>query len=363
MKIAFWHFYTFRMLRGIETLVVSLANALARQNAEVSLITARPTIRPLVLPDPLVKVHAYPTGSYFEHRTIVPFYVYHCLRHRYDHVVVFFADFGEGPAWRIVNQFVDLPLTLYLCYPYSSVPHRYRSFLRWGWDQKARHILADASWIAREANELFRRPVSVVPVGTDPERFQPNSSRRDALRRQWGYADSDVVLLNVSALDRRKGTWRVLQTMGRLRDHFPNLRYFILGQGEDEPELRKTVDGLGLNGIVTFGGVTRQLEAYYNMADIFVMLPDAEGNSVACQEAMSCALPVVASNTEGFVESVPGEAGLLVDPNHPERIDEALTRLVCDASLRATRGCAGRNHVLANYSWDRIAERFLAILT
>src|SRR5438876_78704 len=118
MKIAFWHFYTFRMLRGIETLVVSLANALVRQKAEVSLITARPTVRPLVTPHPSVKVYAYPTGPYFEHRAIVPFYVYHFLRHRYDHVVVFFADFGEAAAWRIFKRVVDLPLTLYLCYPY-----------------------------------------------------------------------------------------------------------------------------------------------------------------------------------------------------------------------------------------------------
>ena len=83
-------------------------------------------------------------------------------------------------------------------------PHRYRSFLRWGWHQKARHILADAGWIAREAHELFRRPVGVVPVGTDPERFRPDAARRDGLRKQWGFADTDVVLLNVSTLERRK---------------------------------------------------------------------------------------------------------------------------------------------------------------
>jgi phosphatidylinositol alpha-1,6-mannosyltransferase len=254
-------------------------------------------------------------------------------------------------------------LTLYLCYPYSAVPHRYRSFLRRGWHHKARHVLADGEWIAREAEALFHRPVPVVPVGTDPERFQPDTAQRDTMRKQWGFADSDVVLLNVSALERRKGTWRVIQAMGRLRDHLPNLRYFILGQGEDEPELRKTVEAQGLSEIVTFGGVTHQLEAYYNMADIFVMLPDAEGNSVACHEAMSCGLPVVVSNSGGFVESVPVEAGFRVDPNRPESTDDALRHLVHHPELRADMGRAGRSHVLANYTWDRIAERFLAAVS
>jgi len=45
MRVAFWHFYTFRMHRGIETLVVSLANALAQKAIEVSIVTAKPTIQ------------------------------------------------------------------------------------------------------------------------------------------------------------------------------------------------------------------------------------------------------------------------------------------------------------------------------
>ncbi len=362
MKIAFWHFHTLRMLRGIETLTISLANALARRNIEVSLITAKPMIRPLVRPDPRVSVYSYPTGRYFEHQTIVPFYVYHLLRHKYDHVVVFFADFGEATTWRIVSPLVDVPLSLYLCYPYSGVPHRYHSFVRWGWGQTARHILADADWIAKEAQELFHRPIPVVPVGTDPQRFRQDPARRKALRQEWGFGDHELVLLNVSALEPRKGTWRVIQALGRLRGRIPNLRYFILGKGDDERELRKMANDLQLNGIVTFGGVTSELEGYYNMADIFVMLPDGEGNSVACHEAMSCALPVIVSHSGGFVESVPPEAGALVDLRHPERIDEALARLACNGDLRAAMGATGRKHVLANYTWDHAADRFLEVV-
>jgi glycosyltransferase involved in cell wall biosynthesis len=313
-------------------------------------------------PDPAVRVHAYPAGRYFQHRAIVPFYVYHFLRHHYDRVVVFFADFGEGAAWRALKGLVDLPLTLYLCYPFSAVPHRYHSFLRRGWGRDASHILADADWIAREAEELFLRPVGVVPVGTDPRRFRPDPERRRALRRQRGFADTDVVLLNVSSLERRKGTWRGVQAAGRLRRAFPGLRYVILGQGEDEPGLRRTVSDLGLDGVVTFDGVTSRLEDYYNLADFFVMLPDAEGNSVACHEAMSSALPVVVSNAGGFAESVPPGAGFLVDPDQPDQVDGALARLLRDPGLRADAGRAGRDHVLAHYTWDRVAERFMGMV-
>lgn len=359
MRIAFWHFYTFRLLRGIETLIVSLANALVRTGVDVSIVSASPTTKPLVSPDPRIRIHAYPTPAYYSHQFITPFYVHHFLSHRYDHVVAFFADFGEGTALRIVNRFRDIPLTLYLCYPYSAAPHRYRSFHALGWEQKATLILADATWIARDAEQFFHRPVGVVPVGTDPERFRVNSLLRDRSRKQWGINESDIVLLNVSSLEPRKGVRRVIQSVSRLVARFPQLRYLVLGEGEQERELRRMVAELSLDDVVMFAGTTSELEAYYNAADIFVMLTDDEGNSIACHEAMSSGLPVVVSDTGGFIESVPASAGFRVSPDDSGKVDDALTRLITNPLLRQSMGQAGRAHILSNYSWERAAETFL----
>jgi glycosyltransferase involved in cell wall biosynthesis len=359
VRIAFWHFYTFRLLRGIETLILSLGNALVKTGVDVSIVTASPTTRPLVSPDPRINIHAYPTPEYYSHQFITPFYVHHFLRHRYDHVIAFFSDFGEGSALRILNRFRDIPLTLYLCYPYSAAPHRYSSFRTRRWEQKATVILADATWIAQEAEQLFRRPVGVVPVGTDPERFRANPLLRHRSRKQWGIKENDLVILNVSSLEPRKGVRRVIQAMSRLIVRFPQLRYLILGEGEQELELRRMVQELQLDHVVVFAGTTSELETYYNAADIFVMLTDDEGNSIACHEAMSSGLPVLVSDTGGFIESVPSTAGFLVAPDDTDKIDNALTQLIESPLLRQSMGEAGRAHILDNYSWDKTAERFL----
>jgi glycosyltransferase involved in cell wall biosynthesis len=359
VKIAFWHFHTFRLLRGIESLIVGLSNALVNRGVDVSIVTAGATTPSLTAPDSRVKIYAYPTPRYYSHQFIVPFYVNHFLLHGYDHVVAFFADFGEGSALRIINTFRHLPLTLYLCYPYSAAPHRYYSFRNQNWELKARNIFADAVWIAEEAERFFGRSVAVVPVGTDPDRFVPNSDMRRQSRKHWGFSDSEVVLLNVSSLERRKGIHRVVQTMSRLRRRFPQLRYFVLGEGEEKPELVKLVDELSLNEVVMFAGTTSELEAAYNMADVLLMLPNDEGNSVACHEAMSTGLPVVVSDTGGFIESVPAMAGFRVNPDDPSEIDDALSRLITDPLLRQTMGQAGRSHIQHDYSWDRTAEKFL----
>lgn len=359
MKIAFWHFYTFRLLRGIETLILSLANALVKTGADVSIVSASPTTTPLVSPDPRVNIYAFPTPDYYSHQFITPFYVHHFLKHRYDHVVAFFADFGEGSTLRILDRFRDIPLTLYLCYPYAAAPHRYSSFRALGWERKAGVILADAKWIAQEAEQFFHRAVGVVPVGTDPERFRVNTLLRERSRKQWHMNESDVVVLNVSSLEPRKGVGRVIQAMWRLAPRFAHLRYLILGKGEQEPELRRMVKELQLDDVVIFAGTTSELEAYYNAADIFVMLTDDEGNSIACHEAMSSRLPVVVSDTGGFIESVPATAGFRVNPDDTQSIDDALCRLITNPDLRRSMGQAGRDHILDNYSWEKTANRFL----
>jgi glycosyltransferase involved in cell wall biosynthesis len=363
MRIAFLYYYTYRLPRGVETLIASLANALARRGVEVAIVTARPTLEPLVPPDPAVRVYAYPTVRYFEHVCIVPYFVWNLLRHPYDRVVVFYGDFGEGLAWRILRMLRRAPpLVLYLCSPYSAVPHRYRTFLELGWGEQAHSILADAGWVAREAEELFRRPVAVVPVATDPRQFRPDAALRKETRLRLGYSDSEVVLLNVSALEPRKGVTRVIEAMARLKDRFPHLRYYILGKGDEEAGLRRQVEQEGLHGRVAFGGVTADLEAYYNMADIFVMLPDSEANSVACHEAMSSGLPVVVSRKEGFLDSVSSGAGLLVDPEQPQEVDAALGRLIASAELRASMGREGRASILASGNWSHRARQFLEIV-
>jgi glycosyltransferase involved in cell wall biosynthesis len=362
LNVTFWHFYTLSLLRGIETLIVGLSNALARRGAEVSIVTSGQTVRPLIEPDPKIKIYAYPACRYYGHYSIVPFYVSHFLRHKSDHVIAFFADFGESVTWRIMNRLRSPPLSLYLCYPYSAVPHRYHSFMRLGWHKSAKHVLADARWIAAEAEQLFGRPVPVVPVGTDPQRFQPNIGMRVHTRQQLGFTEGDLVALSVSALEPRKGPRRVVDALRRLHPRFPNLRYLMLGAGEDEAALRKMVSDARLERHVIFGGTSSELERYYNAADVFVMLPDSEGNSIACHEAMSSGLPVVVSNTGGFLETVPADAGLLVDPDDRASIDSALARLIANGSLRESMGRAGREHILRNYTWDHSAAQLLEIL-
>src|SRR5579871_6260556 len=148
-RIAFVHFYTFRLLRGIETHTINLANALVEVGVDVSILTAKRSFDPPIIPDPRIHVHEFNLPRYFERHFIAPQYLLILLRKRFDYVIVFFADFGEALAWNMAKLFVRRTrLLVYLCYPYAAAPHRYRSLQSSGLLRDASVVLALTQHVA-----------------------------------------------------------------------------------------------------------------------------------------------------------------------------------------------------------------------
>jgi glycosyltransferase involved in cell wall biosynthesis len=361
VKIAFLHFWTLRLPRGVETLTLSLANALAAQEHAVAILCAKRTREPLVAPAPNVRVREFPTFRYYETKTIVPFYAWALAQGRYDVVVTFFADFGEGRAFQLAASFTKFKHVLYLTFPYASAPHRYHAYKKFSWDKRADILLADAAYTAADGEKFFRRPVAVLPSGTDTERFKPDAAKRGAMRARLGFRDDDVVLLNVSALERRKGTWRVIETLPQIRAQCPRVRYLIMGEGTERANLEQRAAALGVRDAIVFGGTTSDLAGYYNAADIFVMLSDEEAGSVALLEAMASGLPVVVSDNGGFREIVNASNGVAVNIADTQAIAASLIGLVRGASQRVALGMAARAHVRDHFAWNALATRFSSL--
>ncbi len=345
------------MRRGVETLVQSLANELAKRDVQVSVLTASQTQVPLVPLSSQVHVKQFPTFRFYEFATIAPFYALDLIQNRYDVVIVFFADFGEGRALSLTSRRTAPRMFLYLTFPYESAPHRYHAYQRWNWGNRAKRILADAEYTARRGEEFFKRKIEVLPSGTDTNRFKPDEQKRIAFRKQLGFSDDDIVLLNVAALEERKGASRVIEALPQIKTSLPNIRYLILGDGPQKAQLQKRASELELDRNVIFAGTTAELSPYYNAADIFVMLPDSEAGSLACLEAMASGLPVVVSSSGGFAEVVDERVGWMVNKDDRTEIVEKIQVLAHNHTLRCDLGQAGRQRVIEKFSWERIGEQ------
>ena len=86
-----------------------------------------------------------------------------------------------------------------------------------------------------------------------------------------------------------------------------------------------------------------------------------ESFGMVLTRAFACAVPVVASDIDGYRDVMTDETGLLVPPGEPAALAEAVVRLLEDEALRRRLGAAARVVAVERYSWSSIAERLAEV--
>ena len=151
----------------------------------------------------------------------------------------------------------------------------------------------------------------------------------------------------------------VIRALAVLRREQPNVRYVIVGDGEERTRLMALARDLGVQDAVLFLGYQPAglLPDYYRLCDVFAMpnreLPDGdtEGLGLVFLEAGACCKPVIGGRAGGAVNAVAhGRTGYLVEPNGPDDVTARLKELLADPALRREMGAAGRRHAVANFS-------------
>jgi len=219
-------------------------------------------------------------------------------------------------------------------------------------------------------------PTTLVPPGVDHERFRPLSAdQRASTRVDLGLDPDGLVVVSVSRLVPRKGMDALVTAAHRLAPSHPGLAVAIAGRGRDRARLERLVSSLGAP--VRFLGAVPddRLPAVYGCGDVFAMPCrerwgglDQEGFGIVFLEAAACGLAQVAGASGGAGDAVvDGETGFVVtEPGKPERVADALDRLLTDGDLRRRMGESARQRALKEFSYDLLAsqlERVLAGLT
>ncbi len=197
-----------------------------------------------------------------------------------------------------------------------------------------------------------RSRVSIVPCGVDATAFSPDGP---ALPR-----DDRARLVSIGRLVRRKGVDEVVTALARL----PGAELLVAGGPADatcDPDsarLRALAARCGVaDRVRLLGAVPRSdVPALLRSADALVCTPWYEPFGMVALEAMACGRPVVASAVGGLQDTVVhGVTGLHVPPRRPEALAAALREVVADPNRSRAFGAAGRDRVLARYTWTRVA--------
>src|SRR5919202_3490302 len=215
---------------------------------------------------------------------------------------------------------------------------------------------AVADHIARVC-EYPRSRMVVLPYPLDTERFSPPPDEAAVPRRS---------VLFVGRMDWRKGLETLAHAAAAILSAAPTATLDIVGgetPGVTAASVLAYVPAELHERVVFWGHVAHaDLPAHYRRAAVCVVPSRWDNSPNTVYEAMGCGTPVAASRADGIPELVvDGETGLLVPPDDPAALAEAVTALLADPDRRARMGCAARAQALARFESATIAAQTLAL--
>jgi len=212
-----------------------------------------------------------------------------------------------------------------------------------------------------------------IPIGSNIAPRLPEGYDRDAWRARWGLGPHVLLLGYFGFLNERKGGEELVETLAVLvRRGLPAHLLLIGGRaGTSDPSnvaYAERVDHLieeqGLAERVHRTGFVSSEEVSASLAAVDVcLLPYRDGVCLRHGSLHACLVHGRAVVTTHPAVSVPevqdGENALLVEPQNPEEMADAVARLVADPALR-TQLESGAAALGAEFGWDRIARRTVA---
>jgi phosphoheptose isomerase/glycosyltransferase involved in cell wall biosynthesis len=300
---------------------------------------------------------------------------------RYD---IVHANFWmSGLAAVYLKRKLDLPFTI----TFHALGKVRRAFLgendTWGDERlelEQRVMEAADAIIAtcpQERNDLLNlytvspNKIRLVPCGFNNLEFWP--IRKEKARSVIDFPQGEFILLNVGRLVERKGIDNIIHAIAYLSEHHGiRVKLAIVGgetdtpAAEDTPEIGRLMNlaiALGVKDQVLFAGRRDRfaLKCYYSAADVFVTTPWYEPFGITPLESMACGTPVIGSRVGGIQYTVSHQVtGLLVEPNNPEELADAILTLYRNPQL-LKKYAEQASVQVGRFQWDKLAAAVLLV--
>jgi L-malate glycosyltransferase len=162
---------------------------------------------------------------------------------------------------------------------------------------------------------------------------------------------------NVAALVAHKGQRHLINAVPLVLREEPDARFVILGEGPLRAQLEHQIKALHLEKHVILPGFRDDVLSCIKAFDVFVMSSETEGLGTSLLDAMAAGKPAVGTDVGGIPEAIDDRVtGLIVPPNDPTSLAEAIVKLLKDETLRQRMGDAAVARARKLFSVEQMVE-------
>lgn len=242
-------------------------------------------------------------------------------------------------------------------------PIKSNPWAKWKYNHKSiRKIVCVSDAINSIVKQGVKDQSKVVTVhsGIDFKRFE-NAKATGFLRKKYSVDQDELIIGNTSAIAPHKDYFTFLNTVKILVDEGLKARFFIIGKGPMEDEIKAYCHELGLQDKVLFTGFLNNIEEVLPELDLFLMTSETEGLGTSLIDALAVGVPVLATAAGGIPEViVDGFSGLLCPVKSPVELAKSVNRLIADSDLKSQLVKNGKQHA-QNFSKKETARKTLAV--
>ena len=211
-------------------------------------------------------------------------------------------------------------------------------------------------------NGIPTSKIAIIHAPVDPCRFNPDISP-NRIRNELGLSNDIPVIGLIGNINPIKGHRYFLEAASIIRDTYPDAKFLIVGAKLKNREsyfesLLGYCNKLNLNENIIFTGGRQDIPEVMAALDILVLSSLTEACPMVVLEAMATGKPVVATRVGGIPEElVDGKTGILVPPENPQAIADAVLSLLADKEKMQQMGRAGRTRVIKHFTVQSAAQK------
>jgi glycosyltransferase involved in cell wall biosynthesis len=233
------------------------------------------------------------------------------------------------------------------------------SFLHWVTVILSHQTIAVSESVREQVIHMpfMKKKIEVVHLGIEPFECKEKEEARKLLKERAALDSSGILWIGaISELHPIKGLLYALDAINLLKETYPALQFYIIGEGEQRSLIEKQIIKRKLEGQVHLVGFIDDAKTYLKAFDIFVLPSLSEAFGYSLLEAGNAEIPIIASNVGGIPEVI-DEAGILTPSKNARAIADAITKLIESPEERMALGKAMNHRVHTIFTKEKMIAK------